>query len=157
MWVDNDTDNNISIGNKPSNHHVMVKNIHVTNYSMYCTNSWLICLIRRATHLKQNQRAIWWCKTPLACGPLQSNRQLSIRVTQSSSALMWLENGYLSRQKASNGALNRTLYSPAGHQVGNFSRCCCITSLHQSEHGYCCSWDMNTTKNNRVLLWLLLW
>lgn len=45
---------------------------------------------------------------------------------------MWLENGLLSRQTASNGALKRIVYSPAGHQAGNFSRYCSITSVQLS-------------------------
>lgn len=101
-----------------------------------------VCQPLRAAHLEQEQWAIWWCKTALVCGPLRSNWWLSIRSSHSSSALMWLENGHLSRQKASNGALKCTLYSPAGHQAANFSWCWCITSLHQSALCYCCCWDI---------------
>lgn len=114
----------------------------MANYSMYKLFHVSVCLIMRAAHLKQKQWAIWWCKTALVCGPLRSNCLLSIRSSLWSSALMWLENGHLSRQKASNGVLKRTLYSPAGHQGANFSWCCCITSLHQSELCYCYCWDM---------------
>lgn len=99
---------------------------HVQSHSV------CVCLPLKAAHLKQKQQAIRWrkcCNVALVAEQLMALYQ-SPSISFSPRAV---GNGHLSRQKASNGALKHTHYSPAGHQAANFYRCCYIASLHQDE------------------------